>query len=104
MGRQAQLVLCNVLGFWIIGTLTGWSLAFPAHLGVSGLWIGIIAGVCSCGRPCKTPGSIAQDQWEGREIQSVIRLMQQCFPEEAVLRTCSCHHAYLSQSNAEYLA
>lgn len=48
MGRQAQLVLCNVLGFWIIGTLTGWSLAFPAHLGVSGLWIGIIAGVCSC--------------------------------------------------------
>lgn len=51
MGRQAQLVICNIVGFWIIGTLTGWSLAFPAHLGVSGLWIGIIAGVCACGKP-----------------------------------------------------
>ncbi len=49
MGRQAQLVLCNIAGFWVIGTLTGWSLAFPAKLGVSGLWIGINAGVFACG-------------------------------------------------------
>ena len=50
MGRQAQLVLCNITGFWVIGTLTGWSLAFPAKLGVSGLWIGINAGVFACGQ------------------------------------------------------
>ena len=49
MGRQAQLVACNVAGFWVIGTLTGYLLAFNAHLGVSGLWIGINAGVFSCG-------------------------------------------------------
>ena len=49
MGRQAQLVCCNVAGFWVIGTLTGYVLAFNAHLGVSGLWLGINAGVFSCG-------------------------------------------------------
>lgn len=50
MGRQAQLVWCNILGFWVVGTLTGYMLAFKAHLGVSGLWLGINAGVLSCGQ------------------------------------------------------
>lgn len=50
MGRQAQLVICNIMGFWVIGTLTGYSLAFKANLGVTGLWVGINAGVFACGR------------------------------------------------------
>lgn len=49
MGRQAQLVWCNVVGFWVVGTATGYTLAFRFHMGVSGLWLGINAGVFSCG-------------------------------------------------------
>ena len=65
MGRQAQLVACNVAGFWVIGTLTGYLLAFNAHLGVSGLWIGINAGVFSCGEPplCVVPYIVLLFHW-----------------------------------------
>ena len=50
MGRQAQLVLCNIVGFWIVGVATGYSLAFTAKLGVVGLWVGINAGILACGK------------------------------------------------------
>ncbi|KXZ51860.1 hypothetical protein GPECTOR_11g298 [Gonium pectorale] len=44
MGRQHQLMLYNLLGFWGSGVAFGWWLTFKAKLGLKGLWIGIDTG------------------------------------------------------------
>ncbi|GIL79039.1 hypothetical protein Vretimale_55 [Volvox reticuliferus] len=44
MGRQQQLMLYNLVGFWIMGVAFGWWLTFKARLGLMGLWIGIDTG------------------------------------------------------------
>ncbi|EFJ42410.1 hypothetical protein VOLCADRAFT_97490 [Volvox carteri f. nagariensis] len=44
MGRQHQLMLYNLIGFWLMGVAFGWWLTFKAKLGLTGLWIGIDTG------------------------------------------------------------
>ncbi|KAG1668163.1 hypothetical protein FOA52_005155 [Chlamydomonas sp. UWO 241] len=43
-GRQAHLMVYNLLGFWVFGVLLGYLFCFHAALGVQGLWIGIAVG------------------------------------------------------------
>lgn len=66
MGRQAQLVCCNVVGFWVIGTFTGYMLAFKAKLGVSGLWLGINAGVLACGESAGISSGLLEEIYDRR--------------------------------------
>lgn len=49
MGRQAQLMLFNLTGFWAVGVTTGYVLTFRFNWGLSGLWYGILAGVLAAG-------------------------------------------------------
>ena len=37
------------MGFWAVGFTTGWALTFKAHLGLSGIWLGILSGVFTTG-------------------------------------------------------
>ena len=36
-------------GFWLVGVLLGWALAFRVGLGIQGLWIGIASGDSTAG-------------------------------------------------------
>ena len=36
-------------GFWLVGVLLGWALAFKAGMGIRGLWIGIASGDSTAG-------------------------------------------------------
>jgi MATE family multidrug resistance protein len=38
-------MLITAIAYWGIGMPTGWLLAFPAGMGVSGMWFGLIAGL-----------------------------------------------------------
>ena len=53
MGRQGQLGIFNFVGFWGIGVVCGYYLAFHVGWGLEGLWTGILLGVvvtgCVCG-------------------------------------------------------
>ena len=50
-------------GFWLVGVLLGWALAFRVGLGIQGLWIGIASGDSTAGAlgvpasTCACPGA-----------------------------------------------
>ena len=44
MGRQSQLMWVGIAGFWFCGVPLGYTLAFPTHFGLSGLWLGSLTG------------------------------------------------------------
>ena len=45
MGRPKAGAIVNLLGFYVIGLPLAWYLAFPAKLGVVGIWWGLAAGL-----------------------------------------------------------
>lgn len=44
LGRQAQLMILNMVAFWLIGVPTGYALTFKAGWGLRGLWVGMSIG------------------------------------------------------------
>lgn len=44
LGRQAQLMLLNMVCFWLIGVPCGYYLTFKAGWGLRGLWVGMSLG------------------------------------------------------------
>lgn len=46
-GFQHKGAVCNFLGCWLVGMPLGWYLAFGQELGLAGLWIGILLGMCT---------------------------------------------------------
>ena len=61
MGRQAQLMLFNLTGFWAVGVTTGYFLTFRFGWGLPGLWYGILAGVLAAGMACLLLLNSSQD-------------------------------------------
>lgn len=49
LGMQPTLLWVNLGGFWGIGILLGILLTFKAHVGVIGLWWGLLSGIVSTG-------------------------------------------------------
>ena len=49
MGRQGQLGIFNFVGFWGVGVVWGYYLAFHVGWGLRGLWTGILLGVVVTG-------------------------------------------------------
>ena len=45
MGRPKAGAVVNLIGFYVIGLPLAWLLAFPAKLGVVGIWWGLAAGL-----------------------------------------------------------
>ena len=45
MGRPQAGAIVNLIGFYVIGLPLGWLLAFPAGLGIIGIWWGLAAGL-----------------------------------------------------------
>ena len=45
MGKQKLVAGMNFVGFWVVGLTLGASLAFGAHVGVAGLWWGLLCGL-----------------------------------------------------------
>ena len=45
MGRPQAGAIVNLIGFYVIGLPMAWLLAFPADLGVIGIWWGLVAGL-----------------------------------------------------------
>ncbi|KAI4381591.1 hypothetical protein MLD38_007651 [Melastoma candidum] len=43
-GRQAQVAWVNIISYYVIGVPSGVLLAFVAHLGITGIWIGMMIG------------------------------------------------------------
>ena len=50
MGRQSQLMWVGIAGFWGCGVPLGYTLAFPTKFGISGLWLGALAGSLIVGK------------------------------------------------------
>ena len=47
---EKRVCLCEPMqGFWLVGVLLGWALAFRVGLGIRGLWIGIASGDSTAG-------------------------------------------------------
>ena len=57
MGRQGQLGIYNFVGFWGIGVVCGYYLAFHVGWGLEGLWTGILMGVVITGCGATVPSS-----------------------------------------------
>jgi len=49
LGDTRTPMLCHLLGLWGLGLPLGWALAFPAGLGIVGMWIGLSAGLIAVG-------------------------------------------------------
>lgn len=49
MGRQAELMIYCVTGFWGFGVLLGGIFTFKLGWGLAGLWLGITTGVLATG-------------------------------------------------------
>lgn len=49
LGMQPRLLWVNLGGFWGIGILLGFLLTFKAHIGIVGLWWGLLSGITSTG-------------------------------------------------------
>ena len=45
MGRPQAGAIVNLVGFYVIGLPLAWLLAFPAELGIIGIWWGLAAGL-----------------------------------------------------------
>lgn len=45
MGRPQAGAIVNLIGFYVVGLPLGWLLAFPAELGIIGIWWGLAAGL-----------------------------------------------------------
>jgi MATE family multidrug resistance protein len=45
MGRPQAGAIVNLIGFYVIGLPLAWFLAFPAELGIVGIWWGLAAGL-----------------------------------------------------------
>jgi len=45
MGRPQAGAIVNLVGFYVIGLPLAWLLAFPAELGIIGIWWGLVAGL-----------------------------------------------------------
>lgn len=45
MGKQFELMSYNLIGFWMVGFATGYTLTFVVGVGLPGLWLGILLGV-----------------------------------------------------------
>ena len=52
LGMQPRLLWVNLGGFWGVGILLGILLTFKAHVGVIGLWWGLLSGIVSTGDAC----------------------------------------------------
>ena len=57
MGRQGQLGIFNFVGFWGVGVVWGYYLAFHVGWGLRGLWTGILLGVVVTGCDLFRPAS-----------------------------------------------
>lgn len=87
-GRQRQLMVYNIAGFWVCGVLLGYLLCFKAGLGVVGLWWGIASGdTVTGGWHSLLPTYYACD-WSGRSV--FVFCMQQ--NQFAVRGYCDTHH------------
>ena len=66
LGMQPRLLWVNLGGFWGIGILLGILLTFKAHVGVIGLWWGLLSGIVSTGvmhadpHPCSPSRLVTQ--------------------------------------------
>ena len=49
LGRQANLMVYNILGFWVVGFTTGYLLTFKFDFGLAGVWWGIFWGITVTG-------------------------------------------------------
>ena len=45
-GMQRTIAIANLCGFWLLGVPSGFFICFILGLGVKGLWIGLILGLC----------------------------------------------------------
>ena len=45
-GMQRTIAIANLCGFWLLGVPSGFFICFSLGLGVKGLWIGLILGLC----------------------------------------------------------
>eukprot|EP00899_Mesostigma_viride_P004413 jgi/Mesvir1/13973/Mv15838-RA.1 len=45
MGRQATAAAINMVGFWVVMVFFAYMFAFVAHMGLMGIWWGILSGI-----------------------------------------------------------
>ena len=86
MGRQSQLMWVGIAGFWFCGVPLGYTLAFPTHFGLSGLWLGSLTGALIV---CKSPSTLGPSH--------AVALCQKCLSDKCtVQRPACCHMLYHS--------
>jgi MATE family multidrug resistance protein len=49
LGDTRTPMVAALLGYWVLALPIGWALAFPAGVGIRGLWYGMLVGLFSVG-------------------------------------------------------
>jgi MATE family multidrug resistance protein len=49
LGDTKSPMVAALLGYWVLALPVGWALAFPAGVGIRGLWYGMLVGLSSVG-------------------------------------------------------
>ena len=71
-GRQSAVACTNLLGFWILGVPVGLLLAFPAGMGVYGVWWGLTIGLAVAAGV--TLWILCRIDWVGESLLAVERV------------------------------
>jgi MATE family multidrug resistance protein len=49
LGDTRNPMVAALIGYWVLGLPAGWALAFPAGVGIRGLWFGMLVGLFTVG-------------------------------------------------------
>jgi MATE family multidrug resistance protein len=49
LGDTRNPMVAALIGYWVLGLPAGWALAFPAAVGIRGLWFGMLVGLSAVG-------------------------------------------------------
>jgi MATE family multidrug resistance protein len=49
LGDTRNPMVAALIGYWVLGLPAGWALAFPAGVGIRGLWFGMLVGLFAVG-------------------------------------------------------
>ena len=104
LGMQPTLLWVNLGGFWGVGILLGILLTFKAHVGVVGLWWGLLSGIVSTGNArwptvFRSPPQLMTASY--MPVIALLRLSNQHYKAVLSLRVPDAAASFLSSETAQ---
>jgi MATE family multidrug resistance protein len=67
VGKTRPAAIFNLIGFWPLALPLGWYLAFPGHMGLAGIWWGLLLGLA-----CVASGLMIY--WKRLDVEHIARV------------------------------